>query len=175
MIDLGITKSIYDSKEEVKLKNIYIKNIFTTNEDIQSIIINNNETEEIQTEIKDNDDLVLEQERLLFNENLKGSVIKECKINNKILTITKYNPLLIHLYSQTDKKTILKNKSLNILEEEINEKGFKYYEKLGLSIQRVDSIHTLKEIIKFIKILKYKIELKIKLKNDEIFIFKNTF
>ena len=153
MIDASITRSIYDSKKEVKLKNICIKNIFTTNEDIQSIIINNNENEneEIQTEIKNDDDLILEQETLLFNENLKGSVIKECKINNEILNIKKYNPLLIHLYSQTDKKTILEKKSLNILEEVINEKGFKYYDSLKLSIQRVDSIHTLKEIIKFIK------------------------
>jgi len=177
MIDASITRSIYDSKKEVKLKNIYIKNIFTTNEDIQSIIINNNENEneEIQIENKQDINFISEEETLLFNKNLKGSSIEECKINNENLNIKKYKPLLINLYSKTNKETIINNTLLNISEEEINEKGFQYYDFLGLSLQGADTIHTLKEIIKFIKILKYKIELKIKLKNNEIFIFKNTF
>ena len=107
-----------------------------------------------------------------FQKNLKGSKILECKIMNEILDIKKYKKLLIRLYYNMNKQTILQNTILNISEEEINDKGFDYYESLDLYIQGSDARRTLKEIINIIKIKNSSMELKIRLKNDEIIRFK---
>ncbi len=110
-------------------------------------------------------------EATLFQKNLRGSTIVECKINNIINDIHKYKKLLIYLYSTTDIETILQNTILNISQQEIYEKGFEYYNQLGVSIQGADARRTLKEIINIIKIKNYSMELKIKLKNDDIIRF----
>ena len=110
-------------------------------------------------------------EATLFQKNLRGSTILECKINNINNDIKKYKKLLINLYSTTDMETLLQNTILNISQQEIYDKGFEYYTNLGISIQGADARRTLKEIINIIKIKNYSIELKIKLKNDEVIRF----
>lgn len=110
-------------------------------------------------------------EATLFQKNLRGSYILECKINNVINDIKKYKKLLIYLYSNTNIETILQNTILNISQQEIYNKGFEYYPNLHLSIQGADAKRTLKEIINIIKIKNYSMKLKIKLKNDEIIYF----
>ena len=80
----------------------------------------------------------------LFQKNLRGSTIVECKINNINNDIHKYNKLLIYLYSTTDIGTILQNTILNISQQEFYDKGFQYYNQLGLSIQGADARRTLK-------------------------------
>ena len=110
-------------------------------------------------------------EATLFQKNLRGSTISECKINNINNDIKKYKKLLIYLYSTTDTETIKQNTILNISEQERYDKGFEYYTKIGLSIQGADTRRTLKEIINIIKIKNYSMELKIKLKNDEVIRF----
>jgi CRISPR/Cas system CSM-associated protein Csm4 (group 5 of RAMP superfamily) len=112
-------------------------------------------------------------EMTLFQKNLRGSTITECKINNVNNDIKKYKKLLINLYSttDTDMETILQNTILNISQQEIYDKGFKYYTNLGISIQGADARRTLKEIINIIKIKNYSMELKIKLQNGEIIRF----
>ena len=67
-----------------------------------------------------------------------------------------------------NRKTILQNTKLNILREEKNDDGFKYYPKLGISIQGINSKLCLREIINIIKIQRYNINIKIKLQNNEI-------
>ncbi len=110
-------------------------------------------------------------EATLFQKDLPGNTIVECKINNNNNNIHKYKKLLIYLYSITDIKTILQNTILNISQEEKYEKGFKYYNQLGVSIQAADATRILKELINIIKIKNYSMELKIKLKNDDIIRF----
>ena len=110
-------------------------------------------------------------EATLFQKNLRGSNILECKINNINNDIKKYKKLLINLYFTTDMETILQNTILNISQQEIYDKGFEYYTNLGISIQGADTRRTLKEIINIIKIKNYSMELKIKLKNDEVIRF----
>jgi len=110
-------------------------------------------------------------EATLFQKNLLESNILECKINNEIIDIKKYKKLLINIYSTTEMKTILQNTILNISQQEIYDKGFEYYPNLGISIQGADARRILKEIINIIKIKNYSMELKIKLKNDEVFSF----
>lgn len=121
-----------------------------------------------------NGDLVLTliipfiDEQELFKRDLRGSFILKCQINFVNYEVKKYKKLLIILYSTTDIETILQNTILNISREEINDKGFEYYSHLGVSIQGSETRRTLREILNFIKIKKYNIELKLKLKNDEI-------
>ena len=91
-------------------------------------------------------------EATLFQKNLRGSTILECKINNINNDIKKYKKLLINLYSTTYMETILQNTILNISQQEIYDKGFEYYTHLGISIQGADARRTLKEIINIIKI-----------------------
>jgi hypothetical protein len=110
-------------------------------------------------------------EAKLFQKDLKGSTITYCKINNVKHDIHKYKKLLIYLYSTTDIETILQNTNLNISQQELYDKGFEYYKQLGLSIQGTETRRTLKEIINIVKIKKNSMELKIKLKNDEIISF----
>lgn len=80
-----------------------------------------------------NGDLVLTRiipyvdEATLFQKNLRGSNILECKINNKNTDIKKYKKLLIKLYTTTDTETILQNTILNISQQEMYDKGFEYY------------------------------------------------
>ena len=109
-------------------------------------------------------------EATLFQKIL-GSTILECKINNINNDIKKYKKILIYLYSTTDMETILQNTILNISQQEIYDRGFEYYTNLGISIQGADARRTLKEIINIIKIKNYSMELKIKLKNDEVIRF----
>jgi len=107
----------------------------------------------------------------LFKKNLRGSSIVECKINNINLDINKYKKLVIHLYYKINVETILQYTKLNISREERYDKGFEYYKHLGLSIQGADARRTLNEIINIIKLKHYNMELKIKLKPDEIICF----
>jgi len=102
-------------------------------------------------------------EEMLFQQNLRGSTILECKINNVHYEMKKYKKLLIYLYSITNIETILQNTILNISQQEIYDKGFDYYSQLGLSIQGADARRTLKEIINIIKIKNDNMEIKIKL------------
>ena len=115
-------------------------------------------------------------EATLFQKNLRGSTILECKINGVNNNIKKYKKLLINLYSTTDMETILQNTILNISQQEIYDKGFEYYANLGVSIQGADARRTLKEIINIIKIKNDNMELKIKLKNDNevIYFFQSS-
>ena len=115
-------------------------------------------------------------EETLLNKDLSYSNIRECKINGINNNSNRYNTLLLFLYSDMEKQSLLNHTILNIREEEINRRGFKYYENLGLSIQGADAKTTLKEIINISKIKNCEIELKIRLNNDEdiYFILQNN-
>ena len=104
----------------------------------------------------------------LCNEDLRGSYINECIIDGVIINIKKYTPLLLNIYETMEKESIIQNTILNNTEEKNHLKGFKYYEKIGLSIQGADSRRMIKEIINMIKIQKKTIKLNICLKTDKI-------
>ena len=106
-------------------------------------------------------------EKELFNKDLRGSSIVECKINNETLEIKKYHTLLLYIYSNTYVETVLQNTILNISQQEIYEKDFTYYDYLKLSIQGAEARRTLKEIINMVRINNYTMRIVIKLKNGE--------
>ena len=110
-------------------------------------------------------------EDALFTKDFRKSKIIECKINNINTFCNKYIKIVIYLYSFMNRESILQNTTLNILLEENYDNGFKYYPKLGLSIQGVESKRSLREIINIIKVQRYNINIKIQLQNDEIVCF----
>ena len=112
-------------------------------------------------------------EEELFTKIIEFSKIKKCKINNENITLSRYKTILNYIYNKMDRKNIIKNTKLNCKEEEINCKGFKYYENFKFSIQGADAEKTLSEIINMIKINKWNMEIQIELKeNNEIINFK---
>lgn len=104
----------------------------------------------------------------LCNEDFGNSSICECIIDGVLINIKKYKPLLLNIYELMDRQSILKNTILNIIEEKMHLKGFKYYDKIGLSIQGADSRRTINEIINMIKIQKKTMRLNICLKSEKI-------
>lgn len=102
---------------------------------------------------------------------LIGSMILECKINNEDVNRLKYKSILIHIYKQMPANLILQNTEFNIKLVETNELGYSWCQDLNMSIQGKDANLTFKEIIRMIKLMNFSMEIKIKLKNEEVIHF----
>jgi len=115
-------------------------------------------------------------ENELYSKDLNNSIIENCLIldNDEIISDSiKYFRILIDIYKSMAASTILQNTKFNI--KLTNENGFKGYTwcpEINMSVQRQDAIGTIKEIIKMIKINKYKINICIKLITNEKIKFK---
>ena len=115
-------------------------------------------------------------ENELYSKDLNNSIIESCLIldNDEIISNSmKYFRVLIDIYKSMSASTILQNTTFNI--KLTNEKGYKGYywcQEINMSVQRRDAIGTIKEIIKMIKINKYKINICIKLITNEKIRFK---
>lgn len=109
------------------------------------------------------------------NINLCSSTIMNCNIMNNeeiISNKTKYISILIDIFKSLPIQQIVQNTSINIiLKDEKGNKGYKFYPELNISIQNKDANGTMKEIIKFVKLNNYKIEIYIKLNNLETIFF----
>ena len=104
----------------------------------------------------------------LFNKDLRCSKLTySCLCDNK-LPIGSYNTLLVKVYSQITKENILQHATMNVSPDKLCDKGFHYYEELGVSIQGADASRTLKEIINMAKKFQLALELKIQLNSGEI-------
>lgn len=104
----------------------------------------------------------------LFKKKIIGSKIIKCRINNCVKDIKKYKELLLYLLFNNLENDLLQDSYLNYTNENLNERGFTYYSKIGKSIQGSNTIMTLKEIIRVIeKLENYSLELQIKLDNNE--------
>ena len=145
---------IYQENDDILLKkNIGLINyslIYQENGDILKNII--------LTDIKD-----------LINYNFNNSIIENCLINNIKIEKLKYKSVLNYIYHVINcGSTIIKNTKLNIKTIEINDKGFYYLNKLGISIQGTDSNKCLLEIINQSITNNLSIYMKIKLINNLI-------
>jgi hypothetical protein len=108
------------------------------------------------------------EESKLFEYDLRESKITECCINDNVYKSVKYRQMLIHIYKMMDKNDIISKTTMNVSQQKVYEKGFMYYDDIGLSIQGADSRRTLKEIIRLSRIQEYTMKLSIKLKNNKI-------
>ena len=85
----------------------------------------------------------------IINYDLSKSVICNCVINNKEYNKLKYNSILYDIYNLINDGTkIIINTLLNIKTIKKIDKGFSYLDKIGISVQRVDSNKCILEIIK---------------------------
>lgn len=116
----------------------------------------------------------------LLNIDLSYSKIIYCSINeneneNEIISSSNnYSSILIDIYKSLPASFILQNTTFNIkLINEKGNKGYIWYPEINMSVQRKEANLTMKEIIKMINLNNYKINIKIKLSNDESINFKN--
>ncbi len=122
---------------------------------------------------------IITNENDLYKKDLCRSRIIECKINGFIISINKYRKLLTFIYSVLKYETqlniipdiILQKSILTISREKLSNKGYQYYNTLGISIRCADSKKTLREILNIIKQKKDNIELKIQLRTGELIHF----
>jgi len=141
--------------------------------DTKSIIINNIEYEIYK---QDNDDLLLKPINTITINNLEQlsshdfsfSSICYCKIDGELINKSKYKVILNYVYTKiNDGFKIIKNTSINIKTINYKDKGFYYLEDLGISIQGVDANKCIYEIINQCIQNNIKIEIKIKLQNNQ--------
>ena len=103
------------------------------------------------------------------NYDFKKSSIIQCSINNKEFVKLKYNQIIKQIYELIgDGVKIIINTKLNIKTIQKENEGFYYLEKLGISVQGVDSNKCLLKIVNQCKKNKFSILLKIKLINNNI-------
>lgn len=131
--------------------------------------------------LQENDEIKLKPKKKIItindtkelNEyNLNGSIIKECFINNKRPSKNKYYSILIDIYKLIgDGTKIIKNSSMNIKTKNEDNKGFRYNDELGISVQNADANKTFKEIVNQCLINKYTLQIEINLSNDKVIIF----
>jgi len=101
--------------------------------------------------------------------DFKFSKIIYGKINKKKIINTSYRDILYDILSIIDKKYIFTEaKYFNVDENKRNDKGYKYKNDLGFSIQCSDATRVLKGIIHMSIMNKIHIQIKIKLSNDKI-------
>lgn len=121
-------------------------------------------------------------EEELLKINFTYATINYCIIhdtcNDNIINIPSnyhFSRCLINLYKIIPTNIILQNTTFNIsLKEDFGEtKGYKWFSEIGLSVQRKDANGTLKEIMKMIRINKFKIDIGIKLSNGVDIYYKN--
>ena len=120
--------------------------------------------------------IIITKEDELFKKNLCRSRILECKINGFNISIKNYRNLLTYVYylltyeSQFNiiPDSVIQNSILTISREQLNNKGYQYYNTLGISIRCADSKKTLREVLNILKQKKDNIELKLQLRNGEL-------
>jgi hypothetical protein len=145
---------------------------------VYKVEISNNEI--ILTPIRSDIRNYIINEEELFQNDFTNSTINYCIIkdnhNNNVINIDINRPYiscLIDLYRIIPTSIILQNTTFNILLTEENQRGYRYYPDIRLSIQRRDTNATIKEIIKMVRINLFEIDIGIKLSIGNDIYYKN--
>ena len=108
------------------------------------------------------------------NNDFKNSSIINCVINNKKVNFTKYKQIIFYLFEEiNNNEMILDNTTLNIKKGKYEEKGYKFNSNLNISIQGVDANKSILEIYNISKISQIPIDIKVKLKDENILTINN--
>ena len=101
--------------------------------------------------------------------NFTKSVIIDVNINKEFYTEKKnYFQLLVKIYKIINSGSkIIKNSKLNINTIELNDRGFTYIQKLGISVQYADANRTIYEIMHQLVENNIEFDIKIQLQNNE--------
>ena len=125
------------------------------------------------------DDEILTEEDYLTDDELKddeidytSSSIEECKVVNKegvlVSDNKKFRGILVDIWKTMEKQEILENTTFKFKNgNKRGVKGYNWFEEINMSFQNRDANATLKEIIYFVKINNYAIDLSITLRTGE--------
>ena len=115
-------------------------------------------------------------EDILLSKDLTNSNITYCKLNNIDLKKLKYKSILIQIYKDMPTNQILQNTTFNFKLNNINgEDGYVWCNDIKMSMQNKDANGTIIEIIKMLKLMHYKFEIGIKLKDNQIIYYKTDY
>ena len=135
--------------------------------------------ENITDEILNEDDEILTEEDYLTDDELiddeidyTSSSIEECKVVNKegvlVSDNKKFRGILVDIWKTMEKQEILENTTFKFKNgNKRGVKGYNWLEEINMSFQNRDANATLKEIIYFVKINNYAIDLSITLRTGE--------
>lgn len=125
------------------------------------------------------DDEILTEEDYLTDDELiddeidyTSSSIEECKVVNKegvlVSDNKKFRGILVDIWKTMEKQEILENTTFKFKNgNKRGVKGYNWFEEINMSFQNRDANATLKEIIYFVKINNYAIDLSITLRTGE--------
>jgi len=145
--------------------------------------INNNKITKLIEEIYNNKILnnLIENNCIYLNETIKinninelkniftKSIIIKCYINNIQFQKLKYNSIILYLYELIKDINKIKSESLlNISLEKKYTDGYTYYKNLDISVQGVNANKSIKEIYKQATSNNIKINITIRLENNNI-------
>ena len=110
----------------------------------------------------------------LSNSRIINCIIKDNEDEIICNSPNSYFRILIDIYKSLPASFILQNTTFNIkLTNENGIRGYIWCPEINMSVQGKCSKETLKEIIKMINVNNYKIDIQIKLINNEIINYKN--
>lgn len=101
--------------------------------------------------------------------DFSNSTILFCEVEKRCLIKNRYKSVLNYIYELIDDGVkIIRNSILNIKTTKRNDSGFTYNEKLGISVQGVDSNKCIYEIMKQCICNDIKLDIKIELANRDV-------
>ena len=101
-------------------------------------------------------------------DDIKGSTIVKCKINDVKIENKQYRSIFINILNKMKNEDIINMLNIPFSKKIINDKGYKWYSNLEISIQGCDAYKTLKEIRRLCVLNNFKLYLKIKKKNTDL-------
>ena len=114
----------------------------------------------------------------LFRKHLFGSKLIQCKHNGAVVECTNFASLFMYMFrsmTATQRQAYFENiQNHTVIQEECNERGYKYYPDIGVSIRNENAPITLHNVVRIIHITRRPIELHIRLRNNEIVHFRKA-
>jgi hypothetical protein len=157
----------------------FITLILTYNKDVIDEDLTEDEILIEDDEILIEDDEILTEEDYITDDELiddeidyTSSSIEECKVVNKegvlVSDNKKFRGILVDIWKTMEKQEILENTTFKFKNgNKRGMKGYNWFEEINMSFQNRDANTTLKEIIYFVKINNYAIDLSIILRTGE--------
>ena len=99
--------------------------------------------------------------------NFSKTKITSCRINRKTVDKLNYKPILVELLRKCN-KILDTAKYMNFVKEKRNDRGYVFYDALGVSIQGADANDTIREIMNQCIVNKMHIEIIINMNDKEI-------
>ena len=133
-----------------------------------------NEEETILPISNINDEGFITEEQL-YRLKIINSKIEECIVQNgtEILSTSKsYASILRNVLLHIPVDRILKTTKFNMKQENVSDKGFRWWPELQISIQYQDAKQTLKETIRMVKLNNFKFQISIRLESGNLICFK---